>query len=336
MLARFVAERPHAASPTKLAQARARGDVAFTVDWAAAAVLTVACLAVNYQAAPLWAALQRLTRAALSGRVEPASAWLDPLVPWGVWLLVMPLAALLAVTLQRGFALRFISSDDEASQNSPSLTQRFGGVGISNWLKFGLLAVLLAAALRDALPGILDAWQRDASDLLGVMSRAGRSLGLRAVLGLFAIGLGDFFWQRYRRLRRLRMTARELADEQRELAGDPQMLGARRARARQSAALASLRELEAAQLVLVSASRAIALRYRPEADAVPVCWLKADGALATRLVAHAGSLGLPVLVDAPLVHALFRLEPSEAIPPEHYAAVATALTNVRPRPVSTS
>jgi flagellar biosynthesis protein FlhB len=335
-----VAERPHAASPTKLAQARAGGDVAFTIDWAAAAVLAVACLALNYQAAPLWAALQRLSRRALTGRSEPASAWLMPLLPLAGWLIAMPVAALLAVSLQRGFALRLWLSNEDAANESPDLAQRLGpsawGVAVSGWVKALLLAGLLGSALYDAVPGILDAWQRDPSDLLALMSRAARSLGLRAVLGLFAIGLGDFLWQRHRRLRRLRMTARELADEQRELEGDPQMLGARRARARQNAALASLHELEAATVVLVGASRAIALRYRPDEDAVPMLWLKAESTLATQLVAHAGSLGLPVLADAPLVHALFRLEPTEAVPPEQYAAVAAALTTAYERGASAS
>jgi flagellar biosynthetic protein FlhB len=325
--------RTHEATPHKLAQARARGDLAISADWAAAAVLSVACIWASFGAQSLWAALRALAHEALAGRVPSSSQGWALLGPLCALLGALPLAALLAIFAQRGFALGFRRSDrDDSGEGARQrLARVFGSdalhdLGIMS-IKLCLLSAVLLFALRGSLPGLIDAWQRDPTDVLRLIAGLGRSLGWRTAATLAVIGLFDLLYRRWRRAHRLRMSRRELEHEQRDTEGDPRLVRERRARGRALLAQASFAELGAATLVIASASRTLALRYRPEHDAAPVLWLKADGALAHSLLTRAHALALPVHLDDALAYELYRLEPSQTIPEATHARVAALLVD---------
>jgi flagellar biosynthetic protein FlhB len=325
--------RTHEATSHKLAQARARGDLAISADWAAAAVLAVTCIWASFGALPLWAALRELAHEALGGRAPSSSQAWALLRPWCALLGALPLAALLAVFAQRGFALgsRRSDRDDSGEGARQRLAGAFGSealhaLGIMS-IKLCVLSGILLFALRGSLPGLIDAWQRDPSDVLQLIAGLGRSLGWRAASALAVLGLFDLIYRRWRRARRLRMSRRELEHEQRDTEGDPRLVRERRARGRALLAHASFAELGAATLVIASANRALALRYRSEHETTPVLWLKAEGALALSLLARAHALALPVHLDDALAYELYRLEPSQAIPEATHARVAALLVD---------
>jgi flagellar biosynthesis protein FlhB len=186
---------------------------------------------------------------------------------------------------------------------------------------------VLSYALRGSLPGLCEAWRRDAAELSRLIGSVTRSLGWRAAATFAGLGLGDLLYQRWRRARRLRMTRREVEHEQRETQGDPRLVHERRARGRLLVTHATLAELDSATLVITAANRAIALRYRPERDAAPVLWLKAEAALGISLVMRAHALSLPVHCDELLALDLYRLEPSQAIPQSAHERVAALLVD---------
>jgi flagellar biosynthetic protein FlhB len=220
--------------------------------------------------------------------------------------------------MQRGFSVRFGRDDRDAEPTRAA--QRLGRVfsaepwqeSLLGLIKLGVLSWVLLEGMRGSLPGLLDV--RDPSELLQLALRLGRSMGLRAVVALALLGGIDLLFQHWRRARRLRMSRRELQEEQRESEGDPRWLGERRARSQALWSQAWLAELEAASLVIAASDRALALRYRPGIDAAPSLWVKGQGLSCERLLEHARSLDLPVHIDEALAHDLYRLEPSEIIP----------------------
>jgi flagellar biosynthesis protein FlhB len=322
--------RTQQATARKLAQARAQGDVAISADLVSAALLFLVGLWLRYAGVALWSALRELTREALSGHTPAAALWLSLARPLALLLAPLPLAAWFVVLMQRGLAFGGSSSARRAPAGA---AQRLAAAfGPEAWQRFAValiklvaLAGLLALALRGSLPGVLDAFRRDARELLTLSAAIGESLLTRAALALALIGALDWQYQRWRRARRLRMSRRELIDEQRETEGDP-LLRQRRAQGRALLAHASLADLDAAALVIAGAGGAIALRYRPDRDASPSVWIKADAQLAETLLARASALGLPLFVDDTLVLVLQRLEPSEPIPAATYERVAALLT----------
>jgi type III secretory pathway component EscU len=183
--------------------------------------------------------------------------------------------------------------------------------------------------LYESAAGLLTAYQRDARELMPLLLHAARTLSLRAALALIVLGLADLGVQQLLRLRRLRMTRRQLLDEQREAAGDPQQRNERRARSSSAfdpqlkAALQA--QLSTASLVLTGAGRVVAVRAPKEQGAAQLLWLRAEGVNALELVASAYAQGLPIATDDALTAELFRLPVQQAIPDSASARVAELL-----------
>lgn len=73
---------------------------------------------------------------------------------------------------------------------------------------------------------------------------------------------------------------------------------------------------------------AVALRYDPQQDSVPLLVAKGKGYLAERIIAIAKEHGIHVQQDPNLVELLMGLEIDAAIPPQLYQVVAKVLALV--------
>ncbi len=317
--------RTHEASPRTLARASARGDVARSPELVSAAVFGATALCVGVTGSGVMRAfgtLVHVTGLAIAGVAAggdgvqslAAPLWqlLQQLVPL---LACVPAAALAAGLLQSGFWVGVPSRPDWLARLRRGLSwDGMLGAG-SSLLKLALLVGVLAHALYRSVPGVFDSWQRAPGELAAIVGLLARALLWRAVLALALVGAIEFVLQLWRRRRRLRMSTRELRDEQRASEGDPHLRAERRRRAAALTAAATLQELDRAALVVHGAQgRLVALRFDAEHDAAPVLWLKAEGELALRVLARAAEHGLPCHDDAALCEQLFRLEISQSAP----------------------
>src|SRR5581483_8514299 len=137
----------------------------------------------------------------------------------------------------------------------------------------------------------------------------------------------DYFWQRMQFLKRNRMSKQEIKDELRQSDGDPavkakiRQIRNERARKRMMAAVPS------ATVVITNPTHfAVALKYESGKMAAPVCVAKGADSLALRIRQLAEEHDVPVVENPPLARALYAtVELDEAIPPEHYKAVAQVI-----------
>ncbi len=74
--------------------------------------------------------------------------------------------------------------------------------------------------------------------------------------------------------------------------------------------------------------KAVALRYRPEADAAPKITAKGSGLVADKIIALAREHGIPIKDDPDLVEVLAKLDINEEVPPSVYVIVAELLAFV--------
>jgi len=74
--------------------------------------------------------------------------------------------------------------------------------------------------------------------------------------------------------------------------------------------------------------KAIALRYNPDKDRVPVLVAKGKGDIARKIIELAKEHKIPVIEDETLVEALIRIDVYEEIPEELYEIVAQLLVYV--------
>lgn len=151
---------------------------------------------------------------------------------------------------------------------------------------------------------------------------------LYAVLIMLTFGAGlDWFIQRQRFMRRMRMSKQEIKDENKQSEGDPQIKARLRQIRMQRARRRMMSDVAKATVVVMNPTHfAVALRYEPGVTAVPMCVAKGMDLLALKIREIAEEAGVPVVEDPPLARALFAtVEIDETIPKEQYEAVAKVI-----------
>lgn len=315
------------ATPRKLRRARADGDVARSRLLPVAVLGLAAAAAFSALGASWLDALASLTRDALSATatLPPPSALPD--VAWG---LVAPLVAPVLATLTLVWAVAALA---DLVQVGPlftlrSLTPRAARLGSGRIFHrdraadvlLGLVVAALALAVaavfvRDALPQTI-ALVYAAHPALAVARILDLVAGLAARLGLavLAFALVDVWLQRQRRLKRLRMTPREVERERRDVDGDPNVRRARRAIQRRAQREGGLDAVPGAALVLSDASAALAVAWRPDGDAAPALVALGFGPLAEAIRARARRHRVPIEHNPALVDLLATLPVGSACP----------------------
>jgi flagellar biosynthetic protein FlhB len=150
---------------------------------------------------------------------------------------------------------------------------------------------------------------------------------IAALSALLVIAGLDYFFQYTRFMKRNRMSRHEIKEEFRQNEGDPvikakvRQIRQERARKRMMAAVP-----EATVVITNPTHFAVALKYESGKTAAPVCVAKGVDALALRIRAVAEEHEVPVIENPPLARALYAtVELDEAIPAEHYKAVAQVI-----------
>lgn len=170
-------------------------------------------------------------------------------------------------------------------------------------------------------------------DMTPVVAYAGSTmLGLVrdvALIGLL-LALGDYAVQRHRHNKSLKMTKREVKEENRQSEGDPlvkrevRRKQMRLSRARMMAAVAG------ADVVITNPTHfAVALRYEAGHGHAPQVVAKGADDVALRIRAEATKHGVPIVEDRPLARAIYvACEVDSYVPRELYVAVARVLAFV--------
>jgi len=210
----------------------------------------------------------------------------------------------------------------------------FGLDGLTNLVKGLIKMSIVAAAVwttlwpeRGAIASVFDlAPDQIASEMIHLLMKV-----ILATLAVLAVMAGlDYFLQRYQFLKRNRMSRQDIKDEFRQSEGDPavkakiKQIRNERARRRMMAAVP-----KATVVIMNPTHFAIALQYESGKTPAPICVAKGVDAVALRIRDVAKEHGVPVVENPPLARALYAaIDLDEAIPPEHYKAVAQVISYV--------
>jgi len=200
--------------------------------------------------------------------------------------------------------------------------------GLKTLLKSALLFGIAYSAVRSIMP-IIGGGLMPMSDVLDTLSTHAVSL-MRTVaeVGLLLAAI-DYVVARRRRLKGLRMSKKEIKDENKQSEGDPKVKGAIRSRQLANARRRMISDVAEADVLLVNPTHvAVALKYDPALGA-PRVIARGAGAIAARIRAVASEADVPLIQDVPLARALYRsCNVGQEIPRELFAAVATVLAFV--------
>jgi len=246
--------------------------------------------------------------------------------------LLLMLAALAGNLIQHRLVWSYDALTPKLAKISPAagLRRLFSAQALVNFAK-GIAKLVVVGAVLTALmwperARIVALAREDPAAILPL----GRSLALKlvgAVVAMLAVvAAADYLFQYRRWYERQKMSLRELKEEFKQTEGDPTIKGkmkqvrATRMRKRMIASVPK------ATVVITNPTHyAVALQYERGMEA-PVCVAKGVDALARKIREVAEEHFVPLVENPPLARALHAaVEVDQAIPPEHYKAVAEVI-----------
>ncbi len=161
-----------------------------------------------------------------------------------------------------------------------------------------------------------------------------RSLAIKLLIGVLAIMTIimaiDFLYQRFRHMKQMRMSRREVREELKQSEGDPVVKGRIRQIRMERARRRMMAAVPKADAVITNPFHfAVALSYKPDDMSAPRVIAKGVDDLALRIREVAEEHGVPVVQDPPLARALYdAVDLDQEIPLEHYKAVAEVISYI--------
>jgi len=211
------------------------------------------------------------------------------------------------------------------------LKRMFGIDGFTNLFK-GLIkiAVVGAAVWTQLWPdrgGLEAVLEQSPAGIAGDMTHLLFKVLIASLSALAFIAGADYLLQRFQFTKRNRMSKQEVKEEYRQTEGDPAIKAKVRQIRQERAKRRMIASVPTASVVIMNPTHfAVALKYESGKMAAPVCVAKGVDALALRIRDVAKEHDVPVVENPPLARALYAtVELDEAIPHEHYKAVAQVI-----------
>jgi len=334
-------ERTEAATPKKLARARAQGQNPYSA--LAVAAFTVSATALPFAAVPAgmrtWVFMFRRTvgAAAVASRDHDVAALFAALhVAWSLrdlWI-VAGLAALASWLAATMIAAACGALGYSPGALRPTWRRLAWSAGVAQLLPRGapmqviMIAVCIAAlgwAAEPCVASLIGAAMLGAPfpESAAALGEALKTSWQRAAISLGIVALADVVIQRRRFAANLKMSMRELRDERAEAEGRPEVKSRRRSLATRVRAVDISAVRRATAVVTNPTHLAIALRYAPPGIDVPIVVSRGADLAAHAVRAAAERYAVPIVESPDLARTLYaRAEHGAPIPEECYAAVA--------------
>lgn len=340
-------EKTQDATPYRRQKAREEGQVAKSQDLASAGLLIGALLIMWLLGGAVVTFLGQLAQRQLgSGLVLTADTqWflnLWYLVLGGLARVMLPVFGLIfivAVAVNMGqFGFLFLPQKlnfDLSRINPLKGFQRLFAVANFMRLAFGVFKIVVVAtvalwSLWGEKELILGLSSLPVQDVAASIASLTIWTCLKIGIALAVLAILDFFYQRYKHERDLRMTPQEVREELKMLQGDPQVVARRRAVQRQLVLHRLAHAVPQADVVVTNPTElAVAIRYDARTMAAPIVVAKGAGTVAQRIRRLALESDIPIVERKPLAQILYRdVDINAPIPAEQYAAVAEVLKYV--------
>jgi len=197
-------------------------------------------------------------------------------------------------------------------------------------LKLTLIGTVAYFAVHAEREGFMSLADADMSAILAFTGWATFRVGIKIILALMILAIGDFAFQKYDFEKSIRMTKHEVKEELKQHEGSPQMRSRIRQVQRELARMRMTREVPKADVVITNpTSLAVALKYDPETMSAPVVIAKGARLLADKIKSIARNADVPIVENKPLARALYAsVEVGMQVPADLYKAVAEVLAYV--------
>ena len=339
-------EKTKQATPRRLIKARREGQFASSHDFVSGLQFTVFVILIAQTGPAMLASLKEVTRGlfleafrgdlgptALIGIMHEAlSRGLSPLLYSSSILLITALAFQLSST---GFSFSL-----------ERMTPKTSNFNVLQKLKSlpskGLVSAIQAVALVAVFAATLYWIVTKSGERLLTIPLASFPVGLETLRSLcmdllwkasalfLLFGFVDFFRQKRKFAKQMRMSKQDIRDEVKEAEGNPQTKMRIRRLQRDVRRRRMMDEVKTATAVVVNPTHyAVAIRYQHDTMAAPLVVAKGKNYLALRIRARALEFEVPLIENPPLAQALYKsVEVGQHVPPHLYRAVAEILAYI--------
>ena len=147
------------------------------------------------------------------------------------------------------------------------------------------------------------------------------------VIAISVVALIDYGYQFYTHRKKLRMSKQEMKDEYKQTEGDPLIKSRIRSLRNERARRRMMDNVPKASVVITNPTHySVALQYELDVMDAPRLVAKGVDSLAFKIREVAEENDVPILENPPLARALYAsVEIDQAIPPEHFKAVAEVI-----------
>jgi flagellar biosynthetic protein FlhB len=256
----------------------------------------------------------------------------EMLMAVGLPFLILMIAALVGNVIQHQLVWSTESLSPKFSKISPmaGLKRLFSKQAIANFVK-GLIKLIVIGSVLTAMMwperGRLEGLERtDPAAILPLTYILALKLMGAVVAMLAAIAVLDYLFQYRQWFERQKMSLQEIKEEYRQTEGDPTIKGRMRQVRQTKQRRRMMAKVPKAAVIITNPTHyAIALEYERGMDA-PICVAKGVDAVALKIREIGAKHAVPIVENVPLARALYAtVEIDEAIPPEHYKAVAEVI-----------
>src|SRR5579863_1955754 len=339
-------EKTEQATPRRLIKARREGQFASSHDFVSGLQFTVFVILIAQTGPAMLESLKEVTRGlfveafrgdlgptALIGILHEAlSRGLSPLLYSSSILLITALAFQLSST---GFSFSL-----------ERMTPKASNFDVFSKLKSlpskGLMPAIQAVALVAVFAATLYWIVTKSGERLLMIPLASFQVGLETLRSLIMdllwkaaalfllFGFVDFFRQKRKFSKQMRMSKQDIRDEAKESDGNPQTKMRIRRLQRDVRRRRMMDEVKTATAVVVNPTHyAVAISYQHDTMAAPLVVAKGKNYLALRIRARALQFDVPLIENPPLAQALYKsVEVGQHIPPHLYRAVAEILAYI--------
>jgi len=341
-------DRTEKATPKKRADARKKGQVARSMDINGAAVLLASLLALSATAPKMMeecriAMLQVFDLAKTPQVVtQEGVGRLFMMVGEHVLLAIAPVlfacvaAGVIASVAQVGFKPTPSAIKPEFKKLNPISglknlfnPQHFGVEALKNIAKTAVVGAIAAMALYPKLDELAALVGTPPGDLVPQIAGMIKSIAQRAAVAYLVLAGADYFWQRHKFEKSIKMDKEEIKQEFKQQELPAEVKSHQRRMAMQMSQGRMMDAVPTADVIVTNPSHyAVALKYEAGTSA-PTVVAKGMDNLAFKIRAAAEQAGVMVVPDPPLARTLYAtVDVGRAIPEDLFQAVAQLLAYV--------
>jgi len=252
--------------------------------------------------------------------------------------LVLPmlLFGIIATFIISGPVFTFETLKPKASKVSPmaGMKRLFSSKGAAEFtkslLKLSVISMTCWVVLVDLMPQIVRANRLDIHAIVSLALNGILKLAALTALVFFFIAMADVLYQRWEHAKGLRMSKKELKDENKDTEGDPHLKAKIRQLQQEQARNRMMADVPKADVVITNPTHiAVALSYQPDTPGAPKVLAKGKGVVAEKIREIARQNDIPLRENKPLARSLFKaIKVGHEIPEDLYEAVAIILAEI--------